>query len=78
SSARPGMTIRGQGNPVFIDTIIVMGGNGIAMATGEIFCALQTGVIDGAEINPPTSYQHNLYQNAKFFTMTEHLILPEP
>ena len=73
-----GMKIRVQGNPVFIDTINDMGGNGIAMATGEIFSALQTGVIDGAENNPPTYLEHNHYQNAKFYTMTEHLILPEP
>ncbi len=71
-----GMKIRVQGNPVFIDTINDMGGSGIAMATGEIFSALQTGVIDGAENNPPTYFQHNHYQNAKFFTITEHLILP--
>jgi tripartite ATP-independent transporter DctP family solute receptor len=73
-----GMKIRVQGNPVFIDTINQMGGNGIAMATGEIFSALQTGVIDGAENNPPTMLEHNHYQNAKFYTLTEHLILPEP
>ncbi|GFM49825.1 TRAP transporter substrate-binding protein [Pseudomonas capsici] len=73
-----GMKIRVQGNPVFIDTINDMGGNGIAMATGEIFSALQTGVIDGAENNPPTLLEHNHYQNAKFYTLTEHLILPEP
>ncbi len=73
-----GMKIRVQGNPVFIETINTMGGNGIAMATGEIFSALQTGVIDGAENNPPTMLEHNHYQNAKFYTLTEHLILPEP
>jgi len=73
-----GMKIRVQGNPVFIDTINAMGGNGIAMATGEIFSALQTGVIDGAENNPPTMLEHNHYQNAKFYTLTQHLILPEP
>jgi tripartite ATP-independent transporter DctP family solute receptor len=73
-----GMKIRVQGNPVFIDTINAMGGNGIAMATGEIFSALQTGVIDGAENNPPTMLAYNHFQNAKFYTLTEHLILPEP
>ena len=73
-----GMKIRVQGNPVFIETINAMGGNGIAMATGEIFSALQTGVIDGAENNPPTLLEHNHYQNAKYYTLTQHLILPEP
>jgi tripartite ATP-independent transporter DctP family solute receptor len=61
-----GMKIRVQGNPMFIETINAMGGNGIAMDTGEIFSALQTGVIDGAENNPPTLLEHNHYQNAKF------------
>ncbi|MFO2462876.1 TRAP transporter substrate-binding protein [Pseudomonas sp. 15FMM2] len=73
-----GMKIRVQGNPMFIETINDMGGNGIAMDTGEIFSALQTGVIDGAENNPPTLLEHNHYQSAKYYTLTEHLILPEP
>ena len=73
-----GMKIRVMGNPMFIETINAMGGNGIAMDTGEIFSALQTGVIDGAENNPPTLLEHNHYQNAKFYSLTGHLILPEP
>ncbi|WP_460135336.1 TRAP transporter substrate-binding protein [Pseudomonas sp. S1_E04] len=73
-----GMKIRVQGNPLFIDAFNAMGANGIAMDTGEIFSALQTGVIDGAENNPPTMLEHNHFQNAKYYTLTEHLILPEP
>ncbi|QXE10443.1 TRAP transporter substrate-binding protein [Pseudomonas sp. AN-B15] len=73
-----GMKIRVQGNPMFIDMMNAMGGNGIAMDTGEIFSALQTGVIDGAENNPPTLLEHNHFQNAKFYNLTGHLILPEP
>jgi TRAP-type C4-dicarboxylate transport system substrate-binding protein len=72
-----GMKIRVQGNPLFIETINAMGGNGIAMDTGEIFSALQTGVIDGAENNPPTLLEHNHFQNAGT-TPDRHLILPEP
>ena len=73
-----GMKIRVQGNPLFIDAFNAMGANGIAMDTGEIFSALQTGVIDGAENNPPTLLEHNHFQNAKFYSLTGHLILPEP
>ena len=73
-----GMKIRVQGNPLFIDMMNAMGGNGVAMDTGEIFSALQTGVIDGAENNPPTMLEHNHYQSAKYYTLTGHLILPEP
>ncbi|MED7669106.1 TRAP transporter substrate-binding protein [Pseudomonas moraviensis subsp. stanleyae] len=73
-----GMKIRVQGNPMFIEMMNAMGANGIAMDTGEIFSALQTGVIDGAENNPPTLLEHNHFQNAKFYSLTGHLILPEP
>ena len=59
-----GMKIRVQGNPMFIDMMNAMGGNGIAMDTGEIFSALQTGVIDGAENNPPTLLEHNHFRVA--------------
>ena len=73
-----GQKIRMMGNPLFVDTMNAMGGNGIAMDTGEIFSALQTGVIDGAENNPPTLLEHNHFQSAKYYTLTGHLILPEP
>lgn len=66
-----GMKIRVQGNPLFIDAFNAMGANGIAMDTGEIFSALQTGVIDGAENNPPTLLEHNHFQNAKYYTLTD-------
>jgi tripartite ATP-independent transporter DctP family solute receptor len=72
-----GKKIRVIGNPIFIDTLNAMGGNGIAMATGEIYSALQTGVIDGAENNPPTVVSQNHFQVAKYYTQTGHLILPE-
>ncbi|MBU3056716.1 TRAP transporter substrate-binding protein [Pseudomonas indica] len=73
-----GMKIRVMGNPLFVDTLNAMGANGVPMNTGEIFSALQTGVIDGAENNPPTMLEHNHYQNAKYYSLTGHLILPEP
>jgi tripartite ATP-independent transporter DctP family solute receptor len=73
-----GMKIRVMGNPLFIDTLNAMGANGIAMDTGEIFSALQTGVIDGAENNPPTMLEHNHYRNANYYSLTGHLIIPEP
>jgi TRAP-type C4-dicarboxylate transport system substrate-binding protein len=38
---------------------------------------MQTGVVDGAENNPPTYVTHNHYQVTKFFSFTEHLIIPE-
>ncbi|MEP6790415.1 MAG: TRAP transporter substrate-binding protein DctP, partial [Ramlibacter sp.] len=56
-----GMKVRMMGNPLFVDTMNAMGGNGIAMGYGEVFSALQTGVLDGAENNPPSMFTSNHY-----------------
>jgi tripartite ATP-independent transporter DctP family solute receptor len=73
-----GQKIRMMGNPLFVDTMNAMGGNGISMGYGEVFTALQTGVIDGAENNPPTLYTANHFKaGAKYYTQTNHLIIPE-
>jgi TRAP-type C4-dicarboxylate transport system substrate-binding protein len=42
-----------------------------------VFGALQTGVIDGAENNPPSYVFSNHYTAAKYYSLTEHLIIPE-
>lgn len=72
-----GMKIRMMGNPLFVDTMNAMGGNGISMGHTEVFGALQTGVIDGAENNPPTLFTSNQYTTVKYYTQTNHLIIPE-
>jgi tripartite ATP-independent transporter DctP family solute receptor len=73
-----GQKVRMMGNPLFVDTMNAMGGNGIAMGYGEVFSALQTGVLDGAENNPPSMFTSNHYTaGAKFYAQTNHLIIPE-
>jgi len=73
-----GQKIRMMGNPLFVDTMNAMGGNGISMGHTEVFSALQTGVVDGAENNPPTLYTSNQYTaGIKYYTLTRHLIIPE-
>jgi len=72
-----GMKIRVIGNPIFIDMMNALGGNGVAMGYDQVFSALQTGVIDGAENNPPSYVFSNHYTAAKYYSLTEHLITPE-
>ena len=73
-----GQKIRMMGNPLFVDTMNAMGGNGISMGYGEVFSALQTGVVDGAENNAPSYFTSNHYNTgAKYYTQTNHLIIPE-
>ncbi len=73
-----GQKVRMMGNPLFVDTMNALGGNGIAMGYGEVYSALQTGVIDGAENNPPSMLTSNHYSTgAKYYAQTNHLIIPE-
>ena len=72
-----GMKFRVMGNPMFVDMMNALGGNGVPMGYDQVFSALQTGVIDGAENNPPSFVFDNHYQVAKYYTIDEHLIVPE-
>ncbi len=72
-----GMKVRMMGNPIFVETMNAMGGNGVAMGFNELYSAMQTGVVDGAENNEPTVLAQNHYQVAKVYSLTGHLIIPE-
>ena len=72
-----GLKMRVMGNPMFVDMMNALGGNGVSMGYDQVFSALQTGVVDGAENNPPSFVFDNHYTAAKFYSLTEHLIVPE-
>jgi tripartite ATP-independent transporter DctP family solute receptor len=72
-----GLKVRMMGNPIFVDTMNALGGNGIAMGMDQVYNALQTGVVDGAENNPPSYDSFGHFQLAKYYSLTEHLIIPE-
>jgi len=72
-----GLKIRMMGNPVFVDTMNSLGGNGVAMGFDQLINAMQTGVVDGAENNYPTYESGQHYRYAKYYSRTGHLIIPE-
>ena len=72
-----GLKVRMMGNPIFVETMNAMGGNGVAMGYNELYSALQTHVVDGAENNPPSMLTANHYQVVKVYSLTGHLIIPE-
>src|SRR5436309_5585739 len=72
-----GLKIRMMGNPVFVDTMNALGGNGVAMGFDQLVNAMQTGVVDGAENNAPTYATGQHYRYAKHFSLTGHLMIPE-
>jgi tripartite ATP-independent transporter DctP family solute receptor len=72
-----GLKFRMMGNPIFVDTMNALGGNGVAMGMDQVMNALQTGVVDGAENNPPSYDSFGHVPVAKHYTLSEHLIIPE-
>ena len=72
-----GLKIRMMGNPVFVDTMNALGGNGVAMGYDQLINALQTGVVDGAENNYPSYASGQHYRYAKYYSLTGHLMIPE-
>ncbi len=72
-----GLKIRMMGNPLFVDTMNALGGNGVAMGFDQLINALQTGVVDGAENNEPSYDSGQHYRYAKYYSKTGHLMIPE-
>ena len=59
-----------MGNPVFVDTMNSLGGNGVAMGYDQLINAMQTGVVDGAENNYPSYESGQHYRYAKYYSKT--------
>ncbi len=72
-----GLKLRVMQNPIFVEMVSALGGNGLPIAFNELYTAMQTGVVDGAENNPPSYESGKHYEVAGFYTLTEHLMVPE-
>lgn len=72
-----GMKIRVIQNAINIDLMKAFGASATPMAYGEVFSALQTGVIDGAENNPPSYLTANHNQAVKNYVLDSHQRVPE-
>ena len=64
-------------NDIFVEMVNALGGNGLPIAYNELIPAMQTGVVDGAENNPPSYESGKHYEVAGHNTLTEHLMVPE-
>ena len=72
-----GMKIRVQQAPLMVGLVEALGAVATPLAFGEVYSALQTGVIDGAENNWPSYLSTSHYEVAKFFITDEHTRVPE-
>jgi TRAP-type C4-dicarboxylate transport system substrate-binding protein len=62
---------------MFVDMVSALGANATPMPYGEVYSSIQTGVIDGAENNWPSYDSSGHFEVAKYYTLDQHLIVPE-
>ncbi|NLD98116.1 MAG: TRAP transporter substrate-binding protein, partial [Synergistaceae bacterium] len=72
-----GMKIRVQESQLMMGLVSALGAVPTPMPFGEVYSALQTGVIDGAENNWPSYFSTSHYEVAKYFTLDGHTRVPE-
>jgi tripartite ATP-independent transporter DctP family solute receptor len=72
-----GMKFRVMQSDLFVDMVDALGANATPLPYGEVYSSIQTGVIDGAENNYPSFESSKHFEVAKYYTLDEHLIVPE-
>ncbi|WP_146590213.1 TRAP transporter substrate-binding protein [Puniceibacterium confluentis] len=72
-----GMKFRVMQSDMFVDMVSALGANATPMPYGEVYSSIQTGVIDGAENNWPSYDTSGHFEVAKYYTLDQHLIVPE-
>jgi len=72
-----GKKIRVIQNEVNVEIMDALGINATPMAYGEVYSAIQTGVIDGAENNYPSYYSSKHYEVAPYYFVDKHQRVPE-
>jgi tripartite ATP-independent transporter DctP family solute receptor len=72
-----GLKIRVQESPMAFALIRAFGASATPIAFGELYTALQQGVVDGAENNTPTFHLSRHYEVCKFYSLDEHTSVPD-
>ena len=72
-----GQKIRVMASPVMVSTMKALGATGVPVAWAELYTALQTGVVDGAENNHPSVVAKKFYEVSKFYSLDEHMRIPD-
>ena len=72
-----GMKIRVQNSDLFVATMEALGANATPMEFGQVYEALKTGVIDGAENNWPSYESTRHFEVANHYTLDQHSLSPE-
>ncbi len=72
-----GVKIRTQESPTAMNMVKALGGSPTPIAWGELYTALQQGVVDGAENNPPSFHLSRHYEVCRYYALDEHTSVPD-
>ena len=72
-----GLKIRTQESPTSVRMVNALGGSATPISWGELYTALQQGVVDGAENNPPSFYRSRHYEVCSYYILNEHTAVPD-
>ncbi len=72
-----GLKIRVQQSRTSVRMISALGGAATPIAWGELYTALQQGIVDGAENNPPSFYLSRHFEVARYYSLDEHTAVPD-
>ena len=72
-----GMKIRVMKSKTAMEMVQALGGSPTPLSWGELYTALQSGVVDGAENNPPSFNTSHHYEVCKYYSMDEHSAVPD-
>ena len=72
-----GLKIRVQKSNMAVSMVNILGGSPTPISWGELYTALQQGVVDGAENNLPSFYTSKHYEVCKFYSLNEHTAVPD-
>ena len=72
-----GKKIRVQNSITSVNMVRALGGAATPIPWGELYTALQQGVVDGAENNLPSYYLSKQYEVAPYFSLDEHTFVPD-
>jgi len=72
-----GLKIRVMNNQMAINMVNSMGGSATPLSYSELYTAIQQGVVDGAENNPPSFVSSNHYEISKYYTLDQHSSVPD-
>lgn len=72
-----GLKIRVQESVMAMNLVRSLGGAPTPISWGELYTALQQGVVDGAENNPPSFVSSRHYEICKYYSLNEHTAVPD-